>query len=111
MAKYDVQQVPREVLETLAQVFLDAMHNPKVLAVTLNTNCLCVEELCKSAKVKLRTRSEVDVDLGQTVRRYVHTYRDIRPAKNLTFTGYVIPGIPITFGEAVEVLLAEETEG
>lgn len=108
MPKYDVKQVPREVLEALAQVFLDALGSPAVCSVTLCTKDAYVEQLGKAAKVKLRTRVEVDADIADAVREYRRqwmcplTYNSRFDYKGRT---------DIYLGEVVNPLVSEETEG
>lgn len=106
MKKFDVKQVPREVLEEICQSILTGFSDPNV--VTWSVGRKPVANLLKAAEIKLRTRAQVDADIAEAVREYRRqwlgplTYNsrfDYKDRKD------------IYLGDVVNPLIAEKTEG
>lgn len=106
MPKYDIKQVPRELLEEYASYCLGIKPGREVVP-----ESELGAKVAKAATVKLRTKSEVDAEIASAVRQYAEWWKAVEHSKpeNLDFSG--------TYGEAprylysvfVELLL-EETE-
>lgn len=112
MAKYDIKQVPRETLEKLGRYMVQAFANEDVVTWTIERNFTLVQAIMNQAKVKLRTKDEVDAHIASTVRSYVAHYcgtNDSLPSE-IMFDAPV-PGRADYFSEVIGQLLAEETEG
>jgi hypothetical protein len=71
--KYDINQVPEEVLKRLGSSILrqfEKLGSPYG-AIGINFDAT---ELIKTARVKLRTTAEVDAEIAEVVRDYVNHY-------------------------------------
>jgi hypothetical protein len=111
--KYDINQVPEEVLRKLGAKLLDS-YQKSHLDGSYGTSYLnfYMIELVEASKVKLRTKAQIDAEIVETVRKYVegNLFPGWGPkaAQKLNFLSNV-PGTEVSFPKRIAELLAEET--
>jgi hypothetical protein len=102
--RYDISQIPRDMLETYARqqlgMFDGGGDGP------IHANSQLGKEIVKLAEVKLRTRAEVDKDILEAIRSYHEQWPG---SKN--FGGcFEFRNLPsVTLAEVLNALLDEET--
>jgi hypothetical protein len=102
--KYDIKQVPRELLELFVE--LHSILDPHFVATSD-----VAKAIQKAAKVPLRTRAEIDADITKAVRDYVGAYESFKDIHlmDLKFKGCFDHSTDMTLPEVLKMLLAEET--
>lgn len=107
--KYDIKRVPRELLEA----FVD---NTSILQTGFADHCFtaAANAIRHAACIPLKTRDQVNKELGELVREYVNQQnRDRPPGVEVDYDlayDAVVEGTKLHFCEAVRAILEQPTE-